>query len=67
MSTFGKCCYGGDDLPRVVGALGSVCFQYNGVVMEQFCQYIVSMLECGGGVCGGFAVMVLGGCRARGR
>ena len=36
------------------GALGSVCFQYVGLGREQFCQYIVSMLEYLGGIFGGY-------------
>ena len=45
---------GRDVLPRNGGALGSVCFQYVGLGREQFCQYIVSMLEYLGGIFGGY-------------
>ena len=39
---------------RMWVALGSVLFQYIGVGREQFCQYIVSMLEYSRGSFGGY-------------
>ena len=44
----------GGGLGSFCGALGSVCFQYVGLGREQFCQYIVSMLEYLGGFFGGY-------------
>ena len=42
-----------DEIGMRCGVLGSVLFQYMGVVREQFCQYIVSILDGFGRVCGG--------------
>ena len=36
------------------GALGSVLFQYVGVYVVQFCQYIISILEYSRGSFGGY-------------
>ncbi len=45
----------------VCGALVSVLFQYVGVLGEEFCQYVVSMLEYSRRSFGGYWNSVVGG------